>query len=61
MGALFSKPKLPSPPPPPPLVPTVTQSGEKAVKTTRRRSGYEKTLLTGSLVPEPTDKKPFLG
>ena len=68
MGGVFSKPKakVVKPPPPPPLPAPVatqevaTQAGEAAVKRARRRSGFQKTILTGALAPK-TGKKTTLG
>lgn len=63
MGGLFSKPKSPSPPkvPPPPAIPEVgPEAGDEAMRRARRRSGFRKTIITGSLEPM-TGKKQFLG
>lgn len=49
----MSRPKLKLPPVPPPVaVPTVDEETEDQAKLkTRRRKGYESTLLTGALRP----------
>ena len=63
MGGLFSKPKPPAMPevPPPPVLPTdADEAGEAEAKRLRRRSGFQKTLLTGALTPQ-TGKKNLLG
>jgi hypothetical protein len=63
MGGLFSKPKpAPKPivPPPAPLPEVPEEAGEEAIKKARRRSGFQKTILTGSLTPE-SGKKTVLG
>lgn len=59
----MGKPKAPAPPPPPAPAPTVEDTAPAADEATaraRRRSGYQKTLLTGSLSPS-TGKKTVLG
>lgn len=62
----MGKPKAPkAPPPPPPIAPapTVQESepaAEETMRRTRRRSGFQKTILTGSLTPG-TGKKTVLG
>ena len=59
----MGKPKKVKPPPPPAPVPTVEETapaGDEAVARTRRRSGYQRTILTGSLSPS-TGKKTVLG
>ena len=63
MGGLFSKPKappLPDVPPPPALPDDTDEAGDAAARRLRRRSGFQKTILTGSLTPE-TGKKNLLG
>jgi len=63
MGGIFSKPKTPEMPPvpPPPALPDeAPEAEEDAAKRMRRRSGFQSTLLTGSLTPE-TGKKSLLG
>ena len=58
MGGMFSKPKTVKPPPVPEPVamPEVTaEAGETAMKRARRKKGYAKTIITGSL--EPAAKK----
>jgi len=62
----MGKPKTPkAPPPPPPVAPAaiqdVSKAPEEAVKTQRRKSGYQKTVLTGNLTPKMTGKKTTLG
>lgn len=68
MGGLFPKAKkpepLPPPPPPPPpaAIPEVgPEPAEEAAKRARRRAGWQRTIITGSLVPETTGKKTKLG
>jgi hypothetical protein len=61
MGNMFGKPKAPPPVPPPPPVPEAGQTqADAGMKKARRRSGYEKTLLTGSLSPN-SGRKTMLG
>ena len=63
LASLFSKPKPPKPPPvpPPPAIPQDTgDAGDYAAKLAQRRSGFRKTVLTGSLEPN-TGKKSVLG
>lgn len=67
MAFLFGKPKAapaPPPPPPPPEPPPVAEAekaGEAAKRRARRRSGFERTIITGALAPEETGKKKLLG
>ena len=64
MGGLFSKPKSVKPPPvqPPPAIPEVDESvADVAAQRARRRSGFRKTIITGSLTPEGSGKKTTLG
>lgn len=71
MGGLFSKPKkpklppAPAPPPPPPepepAPEKIVETGEGEIKKARRRSGYQRTIITGALVPTGTGKKSVLG
>jgi hypothetical protein len=59
----MGKPKKPKPPPPPSPAPTVQEAApaeEEAVTRQRRRSGYQRTILTGALSPS-TGKKTVLG
>lgn len=59
----MGKPKAPKPPPLPPPVATPETTEEPADETVRRaqrRSGYGKTVLTGSLTPT-SGKKTVLG
>jgi hypothetical protein len=59
----MGKPKTPKPPPPPAPAPTVEETapaGDEAVSRARRRGGYRRTILTGSLSPS-TGKKAVLG
>jgi hypothetical protein len=37
------------------------EAGDTLAKKTKRKSGYQKTILTGDLVPESTGKKTTLG
>jgi len=60
MGGVFGgKPKKVAPPPVPPPV-AIPEVGEEVEETTmkraRRRRGYAKTIITGSLEPEPKGK-----
>ncbi len=55
-----SKPKVAPPPAPAPTLMETEPSESEAVKKERRRSGYQKTLLTGALTPT-TGKKTVLG
>lgn len=59
MGGVFGgKPKKVTPPPvpPPAAIPEVAEeAGETAIKRARRKKGYAKTIITGSL--EPAAKK----
>ena len=60
----MGKPKTPKPPPPPAPVAIQDVSAapaDDAVKAQRRRSGYQKTVLTGNLTPMNTGKKTTLG
>jgi hypothetical protein len=53
MGGVFGKQKIPKAPIAEPL-PTeqqTEQAGEAEMRKQRRRSGFEKTFLTGSLTP----------
>lgn len=63
MSFLFSTPKTKTQAvPPPPAIPEVdTNASDFAAKKARRRSGFEKTLITGDLTPMPTGKKRLLG
>ncbi len=65
MASLFSSPKSPpkpAAPPPPPATPTVgPDTDSAAMMKVRRRSGFQKTILTGDLAPATTDKKQLLG
>ncbi len=57
-GSKIKPPQVTAPPP----VPTVTDtSSEDMIKKAKKASGYEKTLLTGSLTPINTGKKKLLG
>jgi len=59
----MGKPKTPKPPPPPAPVAAVDVSKapeDEAIKAKRRKSGYQKTVLTGNLAPN-TGKKTTLG
>lgn len=61
-----SKPKRVEiqPPPPPPPLPTSVESpdsGESTVRRVRRRGGYRKQIVTGSLTPSVSGKKSRLG
>lgn len=59
----MGKPSKPKPPPPPAPAPTVMDAepaGDEAIAKQRRRSGYQKTMLTGALSPN-TGKKTTLG
>ena len=57
----MGRPKLKLPPVPSPIaLPTVDKSvGEEEMKDVRRRSGYERTLVTGALTPKK--KKTIIG
>jgi hypothetical protein len=55
-----SKPQAPAPVAPAPTVMETEPASESAVKKERRKSGYQSTLLTGSLSPS-TGKKTVLG
>lgn len=60
---MFSKPKPVKPPqaPAPEAVPDTSQAtGEEEAKRAMKRSGYQKTILTGSLTPN-TGKRQTLG
>ena len=65
MGGLLGGGKTVTPPPvpEPPPVPTVQEEKveETAIKEQRKRMGFERTFLTGSLTPKSTKKKKFLG
>jgi len=64
MGSLFSKPKTVKSPliASPGAVPVVSPGvEEEAMKKMRKRYGFEKTILTGQLVPVSTGKKTTLG
>lgn len=59
----MGKPKAVKPPPPPAPAPTVMDAepaADEAVAKQRRRSGYQKTMLTGALTPT-TGGKTTLG
>ncbi len=63
-GLIGSKPKkiVPPPVPDPPPIPVVgDEAGDFAAKAQRKRSGFRKTFLTGSLTPKDTNKKRTLG
>jgi len=63
MASLFSKPKSQDPPPVPgpEAIPEVAdETGDFATKQAKKRSGFRKTILTGSLTPN-TGKKQVLG
>jgi len=63
MAGLFTTPKpVKMPPvPPTPIPPEVSPESEDIMRRRlRARSGYQKTILTGDLVPEP-QKKMTLG
>lgn len=66
MGGLFGKPKAVTPPPlppvpePPPVPEVMEEAGEAAVRKARRRRGFARTIITGSLQPT-TKKKTVLG
>ena len=50
------------PVPAPPAIPVLDeQAGNRLAKKTKQKSGYQKTILTGDLVPELTGKKTTLG
>jgi len=60
----MSKPKAVKPPPPPPptAMPEVAEETEDAaIKKARRRSGYQRQIITGSLAPTSSGKKTVLG
>lgn len=71
LAGLFKKPKAKKPAPmpavkaPEPIAeapPAIKEEGgEEAVKKARRKKGYSKTIITGSLVPTPTGKSTVLG
>ena len=54
----MGKPKVPKKPPapkpqaPPPTVQETLPAEEVAMKKQRRQSGYQKTMITGSLAPQ---------
>jgi len=54
----MSKPKIKPPPvPAPQAIPQVApETEDEAMKRVRSQSGFEKTILTGSLSPKPTKK-----
>jgi hypothetical protein len=59
----MGKPKAIKAPPPPAPIATVEEtatSGDEAITKARRRSGYQKTVITGALSPS-TGKKTVLG
>lgn len=59
----MGKPSKPKPPPPPAPVPTVEETApaeDEIVTRSRKRSGYQRTLLTGALSPS-SGKKTVLG
>jgi hypothetical protein len=59
----MGKPSKPKPPPPPDPVATVEETepaADEAVARQRRRSGYQRTILTGALSPS-SGKKTVLG
>ena len=62
MGGLFSKPKTKLPAlPSTPAVPVVSpEVEEETIKRMKKRYGFEKTILTGELIPA-TGKKTVLG
>jgi hypothetical protein len=62
MGGIFGKdPPKPPPPPPPVALPEVgPDTGDAAARAAQRRSGFQRTILTGALEPEPR-KKTTLG
>jgi hypothetical protein len=48
--------------PAPPAIPVVDdETGDEAISSARKRSGYQKTIITGALEPKPTGKKTVLG
>ena len=57
MGPTIKPPKPPAPPPVPQEAP---QTGDQAIEKQRRKSGFEKTVMTGELTPN-TGKKTTLG
>ena len=64
MSSLFSKPK--SPPvqkvqSPPALPQTGPEVEDFAMREAKRRSGYQKTIVTGALEPVKSQKKTVLG
>ncbi len=74
MAGLFSKPKPPPPPlplrpaplPPVPSLPPIKTEGldrEASLRFAKRRKGFRRTILTGSLEPtrEMAPKKTLLG
>lgn len=60
MGKSVPKPKPAPPPSPAPTVMETQPAEESAVKQQRRRTGYQKSILTGALTPS-TGKKTVLG
>ena len=64
MGGLFSKPKsVKAPPVPDPVaIPEVSdETGDEEMRKAMKRSGFERTILTGALRPKPTGRKTVLG
>ena len=64
MSGLFSKPKTvkaPSVPAPIPLPEVSEETGEEAMRKAVKRSGRNKTIITGNLVPKSTGRKTVLG
>ena len=60
----MSKPKSISAPPipAPQAIPEVQEAtADEAMKKVRRASGFQKTILTGKLVPKQTGKNALLG
>lgn len=55
------KVKLPPVPAPAPIPDVSEEAPEEAMKKARRRRGFERTIITGSLAPSPTGKKTTLG
>lgn len=63
MSGLFSKPKVPKPvvTPPPAIPQSGTEAEDFAGQSIAKRSGFKKTILTGSLAPPSRGKKQLLG
>ena len=62
MSGSVPDPIKPPPVPDPPPIPVVGEEPEEfALKEKQRKSGAEKTFLTGSLTPKSSGKKAVLG